>query len=88
MTISTIKIMPYVDDGDLVVELLVDGQEVTPVVQTLDQIFEEFLDYRRSKTGSEIDPECREELVNTIAQLRTIARRLEIEVDGMRGYLN
>lgn len=86
--IETVQILPYVENGELVVDLAIDGQEVAPVAQTLDQVFDEYLDYRRNQNDSGLDPKYREETVNLVAQLRYIARNLEIECDGLRGELH
>lgn len=86
--IKHVHIMPYVQDGELVVEIAIDGVEVSPIAQKLEQVFEEFLDYRRNKNDSGLNPEYREEVVNMVATLRSIARELEIETDGLRGGLH
>jgi hypothetical protein len=87
MEIRHIHVMPFIDQGELVVELHVDGQEVAPVAQRLEQIFEEYLDYRRNPEDSGLDPQHREETVNLIATLRYIAQQLERETDDLRRTL-
>jgi hypothetical protein len=86
--IKHVQVMPYIDQGELVVEIAIDGIEVTPIAQKITQVFEEFLDYRRNKNESGLNPEYREEVVNMVATLRSIARELEIETDGLRGGLH
>ncbi len=88
LEIKHIQVMPYINQGELIVEIAVDGIEVNPIAQRLEQVFEEFLDYRRNKNDSGLNPEHREEVVNMVATLRTIARQLEIETDGLRGGLH
>ena len=88
MEIKQIHIMPYIENGELVVDLAVDGQEIAPVAQKLEQVFEEYMDYRRNKNDSSLDPQYREETVNLIATLRYIAQQLEVETDGMRRELH
>jgi len=88
MEIKHIHIMPFIENGELVVDLSVDGQEVAPVAQKLEMVFEEYLDYRRNKNDSGLDPQYREETVNLIATLRYIAQQLETETDGMRRDLH
>lgn len=88
MEIKHIHIMPFIENGELVVDLSVDGQEVAPVAQKLEMVFEEYLDFRRNKNDSGLDPQYREETVNLIATLRYIAQQLEVETDGMRRELH
>ena len=88
MEIKTINVMPYIEDGELVVDLSVDGQQIAPIAQKLEMVFEEYLDYRRNKNDSGLDPQYREETVNLIATLRYIAQQLETETDGMRKELH
>ena len=88
MEIKHIHIMPYIENGELVVDLAVDGQEIAPVAQKLEQVFEEYLDYRRNKNDSSLDPQYREETVNLIATLRYVAKQLEMETDGLRKELH
>jgi hypothetical protein len=88
MEVKHIHIMPYIDQGELVVEMSVEGQEINPVCQTLEQIFEEYLDYRRNKHDSNLDPQYIEETLNLISSLRTIARNLEIETNELKGALH
>lgn len=88
MEIKHVHVMPYIDQGELVVELTIEDQPVAPISQKLEQLFEEFLDYRRNKNDSNLDPQYREEVVNMVATLRSIARQLEIETDGLRGALH
>jgi hypothetical protein len=88
MEIKHIHIMPFIENGELVVDLNIDGQEVAPVAQKLEMVFEEYLDYRRNKNDSGLDPQYREETVNLIATLRYIAQQLETETDGMRRDLH
>lgn len=88
MEIKHIHVMPYIENGDLIVELAVDGQEVAPIGQKLEQVFEEYLDYRRNKNDSGLNPEFREETINLIATLRYIASELEKETDGLRRELH
>ncbi len=86
--VKHVHVMPYIEEGQLVVDLNIDGIPVTPVAQKLEQIFEEYLDYRRNKNDSHLNPEYREETVNLIATLRYIASQLEIETDGLRRELH
>ena len=86
--IKHVHVMPYIEQGELVVEIAIEGIEVTPIAQRLEQVFEEFLDYRRNPNDSGLNPQYREEVVNMVATLRTIARELEIETDGLRGGLH
>ena len=88
MEIKHIHIMPFIENGELVVDLNVDGQEIAPVAQKLEMVFEEYLDFRRNKNDSGLDPQYREETVNLIATLRYIAQQLEVETDGMRRELH
>jgi hypothetical protein len=88
MEIKHVHIMPFIEEGELVVDINIDGIPVTPVAQKLEQVFEEYLDYRRNKNDSNLDPQYREETVNLIATLRSIARELEIETDGLKGGLH
>jgi hypothetical protein len=88
MEIKHIRIMPFIENGELVVDLNIDGQEVAPVAQKLEMIFEEYLDYRRNPHDSHLDSQYREETVNLIATLRYIAKQLEVETDGMRRELH
>jgi hypothetical protein len=88
MEIKHIHIMPFIENGDLVVDLNIDGQEVAPVTQKLEMVFEEYLDYRRNKHDSSLDPQYREETVNLIATLRYIAQQLEKETDDLRRELH
>lgn len=77
-----LEIYPFVEDGDLVIDTKLDGAECPPVRQKLSQVFADFMDYRRSLHSSEINPNWRAEVVETIALLRYIAREMEIEIDG------
>lgn len=86
--IKTVHIMPFIENGELVVDLSIDGQEVTPVAQKLEQVFEEYLDYRRRPNESSMDPQYREETVELIALLRYIATQLERETDDLRRELH
>ncbi len=86
--VKHVHVMPYIEEGQLVVDLSIDGIPVTPVAQKLEQIFEEYLDYRRNKNDRHLNPEYREETVNLIATLRYIASQLEIETDGLRRELH
>jgi len=88
MEIKHIHVMPYIENGELVVDLSVDGQEIAPITQKLEMIFEEYLDYRRNKNNSSLNPEYREETVNLVATLRYIAQQLEQETDGLRRELH
>jgi len=88
MEIKHIHIMPFIENGELVVDLSIDGQEVAPVAQKLEMVFEEYLDYRRNKNDSSLDPQYREETVNLIATLRYIAQQLEKETDDLRRELH
>jgi hypothetical protein len=88
MEIKHIHIMPFIENGELVVDLSIDGQEVAPVAQKLEMVFEEYLDYRRNKNDSSLDPQYREETVNLIATLRYIAQQLERETDDLRRELH
>jgi hypothetical protein len=80
--------MPYIENGELVVDLAVDGQEIAPIAQKLEMVFEEYLDYRRRPNESALDPKYREETVNLVATLRYIAQQLEQETDGLRRELH
>ena len=88
MEIKHIHIMPFIENGELIVDLNIDGQDVAPVAQKLEMVFEEYLDYRRNKTDSSLDPQYREETVNLIATLRYIAQQLERETDDLRRELH
>lgn len=88
MEIKHIHIMPFIENGELIVDLNIDGQEIAPVAQKLEMVFEEYLDYRRNKTDSSLDPQYREETVNLIATLRYIAQQLERETDDLRRELH
>ena len=88
MEVKEIHVMPFIEDGQLVVDIAIDGQEVAPIAQKLEMVFEEYLDYRRNKNDSGLDPQYREETVNLIATLRYIAQQLETETDGMRKELH
>lgn len=88
MEVKHIHIMPFIENGELVVDLNIDGQEVAPVAQKLEMVFEEYLDYRRNKHDSSLDPQYREETVNLIATLRYIAQQLEKETDDLRRELH
>ena len=88
MEIKHVHVMPFIEEGELVVDINIDGIQVTPVAQKLEQVFEEYLDYRRNKHDSSLDPQYREETVNLTATLRSIARELEIETDGLKGGLH
>lgn len=88
MEIKHVHVMPFIEEGELVVDINIDGVQVTPVAQKLEQVFEEYLDYRRNKHDSSLDPQYREETVHLTATLRSIARELEIETDGLKGGLH
>ena len=88
MELKHIHVMPYISDGELVIELAIEDVPVSPVAQKIEQVFEEFLDFRRNPNDSGLDPQYREEVINMVATLRTIARELEIETDGLRGGLH
>lgn len=75
-------IYPYVDEGDLVIESTFNGEDLKPLKIKLSQLFTDFLDYRRLMYSSEISPNFRPEVVETIALLRHIAREMEVEIDG------
>jgi hypothetical protein len=80
--------MPFVEEGELVIDINIDGVPVSPVAQRLEQVFEEYLDYRRNKHDSSLDPQYREETILLIATLRNIARELELETEGLKGGLH
>lgn len=88
MEVKHVHIMPFIEEGELVIDINIDGNQVQPVAQKLEQVFEEYLDYRRNKHDSNLDPQYREETVNLTATLRSIARSLEIETDGLKGGLH
>lgn len=88
MEVKHVHIMPFIEEGELVIDINIDGNQVQPVAQKLEQVFEEYLDYRRNKHDSNLDPQYREETVNLTATLRSIARDLEIETDGLKGGLH
>ena len=77
-----LEIYPFIEDGDLVIDTKLDGNECPPVRHKLSQVFADFLDYRRMMYSSEINHNARPEVVETIALLRYIAREMEIEIDG------
>lgn len=77
-----LQIYPFVEDGDLVIDSSLNGEELKPVKLKLSQLFTDFLEYRRSYNTSDIHPNDRQEVVETIALLRHIARELEVEIDG------
>jgi|688.fasta_scaffold58857_4 hypothetical protein len=88
MEIKHVHIMPFVEEGELVIDINIDGVPVSPVAQRLEQVFEEYLDYRRNKHDSSLDPQYREETILLIATLRNIARELELETEGLKGGLH
>ena len=88
MELKHIQVMPYLSDGELVIELAIEDIPVTPVAQKLEQVFEEFLDFRRNPHDSGLDPKYLEEVINMVATLRTIAREMETETDGIRRGLH
>lgn len=75
-------IYPYVEDGDLVIDSTLNGEELKPLSLKLSQLFTDFLEYRRAYNTSDIHPNHRQEVVEAIALLRHIAREMEIEIDG------
>lgn len=77
-----LNIYPFVEDGDLVIETKLDQQDCPQVRLKLSQLFSDFIDYRRMMHSSEINPNWRPEVVETVALLRYIAREMEIEIDG------
>lgn len=77
------QLAPYIEDGDLVIESSINGAECSPVSMKLEQLFAEFLDYRRMRYESRISPNYREEVLNMVATLRTIAREMEMEIDDL-----
>lgn len=79
---TSLQMYPFIDDGDLVIESTLDGVECSPVQLKLEQLFTDFLDYRRLRYESSIAPGYRQEVVELIATLRMIAREMEIDVDG------
>jgi hypothetical protein len=79
---TQLQMYPYIDEGDLVIESSLDGVDCSPARQKLEMLFSDFLDYRRLRYESTIAPGYRQEVVEMIATLRTIAREMEVEVDG------
>ena len=79
---TNLQMFPYIDDGDLIIDSTLDGVECNPARLKLEQLFTDFLDYRRLRYESSIAPGYRQEVVEMIATLRMIAREMEIDVDG------
>ena len=78
-----LQIYPFVEDGDLVIDTTLNGEELKPVQIKLSQLFTDFIEYRRVFNTTDIHPNDRQEVVETIALLRHIARELEVEIDGI-----
>lgn len=76
------NIYPYIEDGDLVIETSLEDSDLEPVRLKLEQLFTDFLEYRREMFSSELSHHHRPEVVDTIALLRHIAREMEVEIDG------
>lgn len=80
--LPSVELFPYFEDGDLVIDSSINGVESNPARLQLAQLFTDFLDYRRVRHESTIAPPFRGEVMETIALLRSIAREMEIELDG------
>lgn len=78
-----LQIYPFVEDGDLIIDSTLNGEELKPLSIKLSQLFTDFLEYRRAYNTSDIHPNHRQEVVETIALLRHIAREMEVEIDGL-----
>lgn len=81
--VRTFQINPYIEEGDLVIESSINGIECKPVSLKVEQLFADFLDWRRERYESRIAPGYRQEVFEMIAILRTIAREMELEIDDL-----
>lgn len=81
---TSLSIYPYVEDGDLIVESNLNGQECAPVRLRIAQLFQDFIDYRKERFSSSIASGFKEEVMEMVAELRTIAREMEVELNGNR----
>lgn len=77
-----IALFPYVDEGELVIDLSIDGEPLNSVRTRLEILFDDYLDYRRDRYGSDIDPRYRIEIIEMIGTLRNIAREMEKDIDA------
>lgn len=81
---SSLSFYPYIEDGDLIIDATLDGNECAPVRLKLAQLFQDFIDYRKERFSSAIGSSFREEVAELVAELRTIAREMEVELNGTR----
>lgn len=81
--VRSFQLAPYIEDGDLVIESSINGNPCSPVSMKVEQLFAEFLDWRRERYESKIAPGYRQEVFEMIATLRTIAREMELEIDDL-----
>lgn len=83
---AEIKLFPYIINGKLVTDVIINDQEVGITETDLDVLFREYLEDRWAGDG--LSPEYREETIELIAYLRSVAKDLEIETDGMKRGLH
>lgn len=81
-TKPNVELFPYFEEGDLIIDCAVNGVECRAVRLQLAQLFTDYLDYHRVRHESTIAPVFRKDVMETIALLRSIAREMEIELDG------
>lgn len=77
-----VELFPFFEEGDVVIDSSLNGIECASVRLQLAQLFTDFLDYRRVRHESTIAPVFKSEVMDAIALLRSIAREMEIELDG------
>lgn len=77
-----IEMYPYIDEGQLIIDTSLDGQACNPVKTKLEVLFDDFMDYRRDRFGSDIDSRYRTEIIEMISTLRNIAREMEKDIDA------
>lgn len=82
VVLPSVELFPYFDEGDVVIDSSINGVASNPARLQLAQLFTDYLDYRRVRHESTIAPPFRGEVMETIALLRSIAREMEIELDG------
>ncbi len=83
---TEIKLFPYIIGGQLVTDVIIDGEDVGVTTVDLKQLFQEYLEDRWERDG--LSPEYRQETLELVAYLRDIAKQLEIETDGMQRGLH
>lgn len=77
-----VELFPFIDEGQLVIDSNLNGEPNSQVKTKLEVLFDDFMDYRRDRYGSNIDNRYRLEIIEMIGTLRNIAREMEKDIDA------